>query len=137
MTQSAALLEAHPRPGPVDRKLLAACIDACVSCAQSCTACADADLAEDDVAAMRRCARLCLDCADVCGATGRVITRQTEWDAPTSRAQVQSCEAICRACAEECEHHAEHHAHCRICGEDCRACELACQALLEAMSIDG
>lgn len=134
MTQSAALLETHPRPGPVDRKLLAECIDACVSCAQSCTACADADLAEDDVSDMRRCIRLCLDCADICEATGRVLTRQTEYDAPTSMAQLQSCETICRACAEECEHHAEHHEHCRICAAECRTCELACQRLLEAMN---
>ena len=47
MTQAAALLEAHRRPGPLDRKLLVAC----VSCAQSCTACADADLAEPTAAA--------------------------------------------------------------------------------------
>ena len=133
MTQASALLEAHPRPGLVDRKLLVECIEACVSCAQSCTACADADLSEDDVTDMRRCIRLCLDCADICEATGRVLTRQTDYDATTSKAQLQSCEAICRACAEECEHHAERHEHCRICAEDCRTCELACQRLLEAM----
>src|SRR5246127_748451 len=84
MIQAAALLETHRRPGPLDRKLLVECIEACVSCAQSCTACADADLAEDDVTKMRRCIRLCLDCADVCEATGRVLTRQTEFDAPTA-----------------------------------------------------
>ena len=90
MPQAAALLETHRRPGPLERKLLVECIEACVSCAQSCTACADADLAEDDVTKMRRCIRLCLDCADVCEATGRVLTRQTEFDAPTAKAQLQS-----------------------------------------------
>ena len=104
-----------------------------MSCAQSCTACADADLAEDDVTKMRRCIKLCLDCADVCEATGRVLTRQTEFDAPTAKAQLQSCEAMCHACAEECHHHAQHHEHCRICEQECRTCELACQRLLEAM----
>ena len=133
MTQAAALLETHHRPGPLDRKLLVECIEACVFCAQSCTACADADLAEDDVTEMRRCIRLCLDCADVCEATGRVLTRQTEFDAPTAKAQLQSCEEMCRACAEECHHHAQHHEHCRICEEECRTCELACQRLLDAM----
>ena len=83
-------------PGP---QAAVECIEACVSCAQSCTACADADLAEDDVTEMRRCIRLCLDCADVCEATGRVLTRQTEFDAPTAKAQLQSCEAMCHACA--------------------------------------
>jgi hypothetical protein len=133
MTRATALFETHRRPGPLDRKLLVECIEACVSCAQSCTACADADLAEDDVTEMRRCIRLCLDCADVCEATGRVLTRQTEFDAPTAKAQLQSCETMCHACAEECHHHAQHHEHCRICAEECRTCELACQHLLKAM----
>ena len=88
---------------------------------------------KSDVTDMRKCIRLCLDCADICEATGRVLTRQTEYDGPTAKAQLQSCEATCRACAEECEHHAEHHEHCRICGEECRICELACQRLLESM----
>jgi Domain of Unknown Function (DUF326) len=132
-TLSKEMLEAHPWPAQIDREVLAHCIDECLACAFSCTACADADLAEDDVAEMRRCIRICLDCADVCDATGRVLARQTEYVAATAIAQVTSCRELCGLCAEECERHADHHEHCRICGEECRRCETACSAVLDAI----
>jgi hypothetical protein len=132
-TRSKEVLEAHPWPAQLDREVLAQCIDECLACAFSCTACADADLAEDDVAEMRRCIRLCLDCADVCDATGPVLARQTEYVAATAKAQVTSCRELCSLCAEECERHADHHEHCRICGEECRRCEAACSAVLDAI----
>jgi hypothetical protein len=131
-TLSKEMLDTHPRPAQLDRDLLARCIDECLACLQSCTACADADLAED-VTQMRRCIRLCLDCADVCDATARLLTRQTEYVAPTARAQVASCWELCAICADECERHADHHEHCRICGEVCRRCEQACSAVLDAI----
>jgi hypothetical protein len=129
----AELLATHPEPSKVDREALARCIAECFDCARSCTACADADLAEDDVSEMRRCIRLCLDCADVCDATGRVVSRQTQFGPETSRAQVESCRRSCSACAEECERHAQHHQHCRICADTCRRCEEACASLLASI----
>jgi hypothetical protein len=60
------ILESHPLPANIDRELLAACIDTCGECNSSCTVCADASLAQAEVAEMRRSIRLCLDCADVC-----------------------------------------------------------------------
>jgi hypothetical protein len=134
MAYAEQMLEAHPWPGHVDREVLVRCIEACVECSQACTSCADASLGEEDVVDMRRCIRLCLDCADICDTTGRVLTRQTEYDAPSSRAQLQSCLEICRTCAEECGRHAQHHEHCRICEEACRRCEEACGELLAAMN---
>ena len=132
-TLSKEMLEAHPAPAQVDRDLLARCIDECLACLQSCTACADADLAEEDVAEMRRCIRLCLDCADVCDATARLLSRQTDYVAETARAQVASCRELCAICARECERHADHHEHCRLCGEESRRCEQACSDVLEAI----
>jgi Domain of Unknown Function (DUF326) len=134
MAYAKQILDTHPLPGPVDREVLARCIEACLECAQSCTACADASLAEEDVAGLRRCIRLCLDCADICDATGRVLSRQTEYDAPTATAQVDSCRQACATCAEECERHAEHHVHCALCAGACRRCEDACDRLLAVMS---
>jgi Domain of Unknown Function (DUF326) len=133
-TLSKEMLEAHPRPAQIDRDVLVRCIDECSACETSCTACADANLAEEDVVDLRKCIRLCLDCADVCGATGRLLTRQTEYVAATARAHVSSCRELCAACAEECERHAQHHEHCRICAEECRRCEEACSAVLDAIS---
>ena len=79
-----------------------------------------------------RCIRLCLD-ADVCIATGRMVSRQTDYEPETARAEVESCRQSCSTCAEECERHAQHHEHCRLCAESCRRCEAACTALLDAI----
>jgi hypothetical protein len=127
------MLATHPWEGHVDRGALAECIAACIECGQTCTSCADACLSEDGATDLRKCIRLNLDCADICEATGRVLTRQTEYDAPTSKAVLEACLEACRTCAEECESHAEHHEHCRICAEECRRCERACDSLLSAM----
>jgi hypothetical protein len=132
VSKTLEILKTHPSPGHIDRNVLARCIDACDECAGTCTACADADLAEEMVAELRRCIRLCLDCADICTATGRVLLRQTGYDAPTSKAQVEACVTVCRTCAEECERHAAMHEHCRLCAESCRTCEEACRAFLDA-----
>ena len=86
MSVVATLLDTYPRDlGKIDRDRFVACIEACIACAQACTVCADADLAEDDVAELRKCIRSCLDCADVCKATGRVLSRHTDDDANVSR----------------------------------------------------
>ena len=78
------LLETHRRPAD-ELDAVARCVEACRDCVVSCTVCADADLAEPDVAGLLRCVRLCLDCADTCDATGRVVARQTEREAATLR----------------------------------------------------
>jgi hypothetical protein len=129
----AEVIGAHPKPSEVDREALLRCVSSCLDCGASGTACADADLSEGDLPEMVRCIRLCLDCADLCDATARVVTRQTETDLAVTRATVQACAAACSACAEECERHAAHHEHCRICAEICRECEEACNALLAAI----
>lgn len=133
VTHAQQLLETHPRGPAIEAGALVACIDACFDCAQSCTACADADLAEDDVATLIRCIRLCLDCGDVCIATGNILSRQTEFEPKLARPVVQACAQACRICAEECERHAAHHEHCRVCAETCRHCEQACADVLSVL----
>jgi uncharacterized membrane protein len=133
MSYARQLLDTYPRPLNVDAGMLAATIDALSDCAQACTACADADLGEPDLAELVRCIRLCLDCADVCTATVRVISRQTESDADVTRPMLEACAATCKSCGDECERHA-HHEHCRVCAEACRRCEQACRELLTAIN---
>ena len=82
---------------------------------------------------MVKCIRLCLDCADVCTATVRVTSRQTDYDANVSKPLLEACVATCKSCGDECERHAQHHEHCRVCAEACRRCEQACRELLDAM----
>ena len=121
MTVAARMLETYPKDlGGVDREKLRACIDACFECVQACTACADACLSEDMVADLTTCIRTNADCADVCDATGRVLSRHTGYDANLTRAVLEACAAACRACGDECEQHASMHEHCRRCAEACR-----------------
>jgi hypothetical protein len=125
------IIEMHPQPAGLDRDALLRCIDECLNCAASCTSCADACLGENDVQELVRCIRLNLDCADICEATGHVVTRQTVPHLGVVRATIEACAAACRACGEECERHAAHHEHCRLCAEACRRCEQACDDLLQ------
>jgi hypothetical protein len=130
---SAAMLETHPTTAAVDRAALARAVDATLACSQTCSACADACLAEPDVASMQLCIRDDLDCADICTATSRVLTRQTAWDAPLKRAVLEACIATCTTCAASCGEHRDHHEHCRICADTCEECVQACKALLDAL----
>lgn len=135
MSSAAQMLETYPRTFNLDASLLAQATDALLECLQACTACADACLAEDDVAAMVKCIRTNLDCADICDATMRVVSRQTEYDANVTRAQLEACVQACRSCGDECEQHAAHGMeHCRVCAESCRRCEQACQRLIESIA---
>ncbi|HYD42215.1 MAG TPA: four-helix bundle copper-binding protein [Anaeromyxobacter sp.] len=131
-SHTGAMLHTHPGSPGIEEAPLLACIQACYDCAQSCTACADACLGEQDPRALARCIRLNLDCASLCEATGRILSRQTAFDPEMARAALQACEAACRLCAEECERHAPMHEHCRVCADACRACEQACQRILPA-----
>ena len=120
--------------GGTDRDALARAIGQCFECAQTWTACADACLSEDGVANLVKCVRTCLDCADICDATGRVLSRHTGYDVGLTRATLQACVTVCRACAGECERRAQMHEHCRVCAQACRHCEQACQELLSSLS---
>ncbi|WP_019876694.1 four-helix bundle copper-binding protein [Sporichthya polymorpha] len=126
----AEMQEAHPRPlVGIDADALAECIEACLACAQACTSCADACLHEEMVADLRRCIRLNQDCADLCDALARILTRGPDTAPGLLRAAVRACADACRMCGDECATHAEMHEHCRICAEACRRCEQACLAL--------
>jgi hypothetical protein len=135
MSYAKQMLDTYPRSFNVDAKLLTEATDALLDCAQACTACADACMAEDDVAPLVKCIRLNLDCADICDVTMRVVSRQTEYDANITRAQLGACVKACKSCGDECEHHSTAGMeHCRVCAEACRRCEDACGRLAKAMS---
>jgi hypothetical protein len=98
-----------------------------------CTTCADACLHEKQVADLRDCIRLDLDCADICETTARLLARASHTDATTLRLQVQACEQACRTCAAECSRHARHMEHCRVCADACSTCADACREMAAAI----
>ena len=132
MSYARQLLDSYQGTVNVDVDLLAAAIDAISDCAQACITDTDSDLGEQDVTEMVRCIRLCLNCADVCTATARVISRPADYDADVARPLLQACVAICKSCGDECERHA-HMQHCQVCAAACRRCEQSCRELLDAM----
>jgi hypothetical protein len=131
MTDTREMLDASPTGVPVGVAELATAIDACLDCLQSCTSCADADLVEEDVSDLSACIALCVTCADVCDVTARVLSRPARWDSFLVHRLLQACVRTCTTCAEECLRHADHHRHCAVCEKVCRACILACSALLD------
>jgi uncharacterized membrane protein len=123
------MLRTHPEPAFAPADPLTACIYACVESAQACTACADACIAEHD-GALARCIRITLDCADLCHAASRVLSRQLAPDLGVISMTLQLCATVCDACAYECRRHAATHAHCGVCAAACRRCTDACRDLL-------
>jgi len=127
------MLEADAERVQVDVITLSECVDACFECVGACTACADACLGEDQVKDLTRCIRLNLDCADICEATGRVLTRQAYPDWGLLRCQLEACARACDVSGAECRRHARTHQHCEICAESCSRCEEECRHLLQAL----
>jgi hypothetical protein len=132
-TTTVPMMNTYPLPINLDRAKLAATIDALISCSEACTACADACLSEGMVAELTKCIRTNMDCADICAATARVLSRHTGYDANISRALLEACAMACKSCGDECGAHAGQHEHCGICADACRACERSCRELLGAM----
>jgi hypothetical protein len=126
------MLEASPVQSDLDRDAVAEAIEACLTCAQTCTSCANSDLAEPDVADLARCAALCTSCADVCLTTMQVLSRPFASDHRVTHHVLRACVLTCTSSAEECKRHAAHHRHCAVCEKACRACLHACEALLQA-----
>ena len=131
---AAAMLESYPGSTiEVRPEILTSCVAACLKCSLACTACSDACMAESDITTLVKCIRTDLDCADMCDATVKVLTRQTAYDLVVIRSVVNACLNTIVACAEECERHAAHHKHCEISAKVCREAEGACRDLLAAL----
>ncbi len=125
-------LSSDPHPHHLDALIQRQCVEACVEAEVVCVACADACLTEEDIAGLRRCIRLNLDCADVAGATARMLARRVT-DPKLLRAQIEACARACAVCAEACQEHASSHDHCRICAEACHRAAERCGAVLREL----
>jgi hypothetical protein len=131
MTNTKEMLEAAPVGAPLSTADLATAIDACLTCFQTCTSCADADLAEPDIDELRTCIALCLSCAEICEVTARFLSRPAHWEPAIVHRLLQACVRSCANSAAECARHAQHHRHCAICEKTCRECLAACEVLLD------
>jgi hypothetical protein len=132
----AEMIRSHPDLA-LDPDALVTCVQAAEDAKAACTACADACLAEDDVASLRTCIRRDLDCADIAGTTAGVLTRQVALDPGLVRVVLEACTVAAKRCAAECEEHAGTHEHCRLCAQACRRLEAASRSLLESLRDEG
>lgn len=134
MCDAEPILSTHPSADANALVLVARVLRRLDECVQVSQICADACLAADEVASLRMCIRLNLDCAAVCAAGAAVVGRLVAPDGAVLRAVLDACVAACEACATECRRHAAHHDHCRICAETCAAGTDATQAMLKALT---
>lgn len=123
------MLAEHPEAAGHNNEPLAAAVRHAAYCAVIATSCADACSAED--MDMRRCIRLCMDCADICTATMKVAARRTDENRAIIAALLQTCIQACETCATECGKH--DHAHCKRCAEMCRECAADCAEALATL----
>jgi len=86
-------------------------------------------LNEENVAHLRKCIQLNLECVAIC----EVSVTSMSLDGKFSKDICTLCAEICDACAEECEKHASMGMeHCKECAEACRACADACRQMMNA-----
>lgn len=136
MPQSIArqLIDCHPLGyGTLDRKKLEAAILGLYSSAQAATACADGILSANLLRDMTECLRACLDTADVCEATAKVLSRCTGYEASVTGPVLEAAIAVLERCGHECARHASMHMHCRLCSETCLGAAEACRQMLGAV----
>ncbi len=122
------LVKSAPTDLPVEKQIMET-IELLYDGAGTCTACADACIARNEA----ECAVSCLNTADVCFTTAKLLSRTTGFDPEVAGHVLAACEEVCRRCAEHCEMHADQYEHCRICAESCRRRADACNELLRAL----
>ncbi len=133
MDVAAQMLEAHPQPRAVDHATLAIAIDALGDAVSAATSCADACLAESNVADMVDCVRACQDAADVAGALARILART----GPTpvgSRSLVGAAAKLLGEAASIADSHGQHDKHCRLSAETLTRAQQALASLEAAVA---
>lgn len=121
------------RVSGVDLERLADCIEACFTCARACLACAEARLSETTAAEREEVVRIGLGCADLCEATGLLLSRYSSEHANLVRAFLDTCARACLAWADVCGRRAGAHERCHACRDACLVCEQACRDLVAAL----
>jgi hypothetical protein len=108
---------------------LVGAIDALRDCEQVSNACA---MAMVEAGGMVLEVRRALDCADLCEAAERVLSRAQAPDPAVIAAVVEAAAVACEASAAACGAHSDHHSHCRLHSASARRCADALRALQKA-----
>ena len=133
MLQTRNLFDSLSIKANLNSEVLASVADALSECEEAVVACAAGMLAEEDAMQLRSAVNADLDCADVIGATRRVLTRGNGPDDTLLTAQLEACLIACKHSNERCAQHADHHEHCRICAAATQRAADACRNALRAL----
>jgi hypothetical protein len=105
-----------------------ACADACAGCQRACDSCVRhcLTLVADGKKEHEQTLQTCLDCAEVCAAADRIVSR----GGPLSDTICRACAEACQRCAEACERFANDE-QMAACAKQCRTCQRACESMLD------
>lgn len=126
MPQASVLLRHDQAPSVFDPQAFALCIDAAFKAAQACMTCSDMCLAVEDARLLIKCIRLNGDCADVCVATGWMLSREPHPERDTMQRQLEACVHLCEETAAECERLGAIYPHAKVTATACKRCVVAC-----------
>lgn len=114
-----------------DADVFAACGKACRDCLADCEGCYKhcVDLLAGGQKDHAATAAVCLDCAELCAATAKLVGRR----GPLAAAAAEACAKACDDCGKACGKSAAH-AVMQECAEACTACAKACRALVEKVA---
>lgn len=108
-----------------------ACGKACRDCLADCEECYRhcADLLAGGQKDHAATAALCLDCAELCAATAKMVGRR----GPLAAAAAEACAKACDECGQACGKFADHPVM-KECAAACGTCAKACRALVEKLA---
>jgi len=111
------------------------CAKACSDCQRECDSCAAhcADMmARSQGQNHQTTLRTCLDCADVCSAASKIVSRS----GPFSADICETCADACKRCGEACRQH-QGDSRMQACAEQCQRCEQACRNMVRTAQQGG
>jgi hypothetical protein len=117
-----------PQPEHQHHTAIDPCAKACADCANECDSCFHhcarlvADGQKDHAASMYSC----VDCAEFCTLSARLVSRQSGM----MNTACEACAKACDVCERACEKFPSD-AHMKRCAEACRDCAKACRDMIE------
>jgi hypothetical protein len=103
------------------------CAAACADCQRSCDSCAEhcLKLVAEGNKRHQQTLQTCLDCAEICAAADRIVSRS----GPFSDTICRACAEACKRCATACEQFPDDE-HMAQCANECGKCQRACESML-------
>ncbi len=104
-----------------------ACAEACSECQRICDSCSTHCLNQvaEGNQDHKTTVQTCLDCAEICAAAARIVSR----GGPFSETICRACAEACNRCAESCEQMPDDQ-HMAECAKVCRKCEQECREMI-------